>query len=963
MLPSTAFVATRSRPTSQAVASSSATALPQPRQQSQPQQQQQQKQQPLPARPDLQGTKPSTLAPTDLTQYFEIRNYTDPGTRRNCTWMATRSAPCPAGRFCPLNATSSYTCPPGFLCLVDTAHPAYCCPGFVCEQPSRIEICPEGFYCPLGSTQAMTCGPRWLAHCPPGTSKPTRVGVLGLFALFLALALAVYAAVARSRATVQSGKEKDKADPSLLSITADTDLHAAHGQSGVESDATLNNASHISLAVPSPTVSEFMFPQSSSGLMHAHAGRSQHLLPHFSQFGLFGNGSTAALSPRSAVTEKLHTVPTAHFQVRFESLTKQLPGGKVILDVVTGELRPTKLCAIMGPSGSGKSTLLHCLAGKMHRTQGTIFLNDVEDELSRYSKCCGFVPQDDTMLRELTVFDILRHSAHMRLPSELADAEKDSRVHDMMQYLGLAHVADTIIGDERVRGISGGQRRRVNVGIELVAEPSILFLDEPTSGLDSSTSLELCTLLKRIATDRGLVVAAVIHSPSQQCFDLFDDLILLGTGGHVVFSGSRRYAMPYLRNLGFVKPKSQSDPEFFLDVLAGKIPLLWNSHFRAGDLGDYWRGFSRGEVLDLRTRACEISTLARVRDDQAEDIQRRHASPVEALVQRTPLAAAWHATTAYVDDVFDEVRQTVATLGVSDPVRRTPGPFRAFLLCAGRARRQLWPSFTTFTIDMAVHMAAGVFISIGSQTNEYLGKFPSALCDVTPFPLMPACRAPVNTLPSSGMFMAIAVFFAGVSSGANTFGLERVVYWRDVASGMPTLPYFAAKVVVDIPRIVLAGVWFCVGVMFMWPNRGPWVEILGVITALYYSAFSMGYFISTVALNSSIGVMATSASLLWALVLGGVIPSLAEVQESTSVYFPFSFLWSLSAPRYAIEAIYLSDVRGRPWEELADQSTYEPQGYSRDGYLPAIANILVIGMLWQVAALAGMKLTRRDRQK
>ena len=100
-----------------------------------------------------------------------------------------------------------------------------------------------------------------------------------------------------------------------------------------------------------------------------------------------------------------------------------------------------------------------------------------------------------------------------------------------MDTLGLVQIQDSIIGDEEQRGISGGQRKRVNVGLELVAEPSILFLDEPTSGLDSASALELCNTLRHIARQRKMVVAAVIHQPSPSAFAQFDDLLLLGKGG------------------------------------------------------------------------------------------------------------------------------------------------------------------------------------------------------------------------------------------------------------------------------------------------------------------------------------------------------------------------------------------------------------------------------------------------
>ena len=116
----------------------------------------------------------------------------------------------------------------------------------------------------------------------------------------------------------------------------------------------------------------------------------------------------------------------------------------------------------------------------------------------------------------------------MRLPRHYTAPEIKEKVDVIIKSLGIDHVKNSIIGNEETRGISGGQRKRVNIGMELVAEPSILFLDEPTSGLDSSTAFEVVSNLKKIAIKQGLTVAAVIHSPSPSTFKEFDDLLLLG---------------------------------------------------------------------------------------------------------------------------------------------------------------------------------------------------------------------------------------------------------------------------------------------------------------------------------------------------------------------------------------------------------------------------------------------------
>ncbi|KAJ3049995.1 hypothetical protein HK097_009010, partial [Rhizophlyctis rosea] len=285
---------------------------------------------------------------------------------------------------------------------------------------------------------------------------------------------------------------------------------------------------------------------------------------------------------------------TKTFDIRFENLGKTLPTGVEIMKGVTGELKSGRTCAIMGPSGAGKTTFVTLLTGKMSRSTGGVYVNNTKEELSKYKKLIGYVPQEDVMLRELTVRDILMHSARMRLPVDW-DAERVSqKVMEIIHFLGMSHVMDNIIGDEEERGISGGQRKRVNIGMELVAEPSILFLDEPTSGLDSSTAFEVCSNLRNIAQQQGLLVAAVIHSPSPATFRQFDDLLLLGKGGQVVYFGPREDAVQYFDTIGFTIPVDESPSDFYMDVTSGKVPSAYDADFKPSDLFEYWNQHQSG---------------------------------------------------------------------------------------------------------------------------------------------------------------------------------------------------------------------------------------------------------------------------------------------------------------------------------------------------------------------------------
>ncbi len=223
-------------------------------------------------------------------------------------------------------------------------------------------------------------------------------------------------------------------------------------------------------------------------------------------------------------------IPQKKIRIEFQGLRLTLRSGHTLLSGVNGSIPTGKITAVMGPSGAGKTTFLNVMAGKAQRTGGSVYVNGVVADLEEYKGIIGFVPQDDTMLHELTVEEVITHSAYMRLPVGLPSEEKDEIIKDVINSLGLTHVQNSVIGDELRHGVSGGERKRVSVGIEIVTKPSFLCLDEPTSGLDSVASLSLVKALKELAT-QGVTIVAVLHQPKYDIFALFDNVLLLGMFG------------------------------------------------------------------------------------------------------------------------------------------------------------------------------------------------------------------------------------------------------------------------------------------------------------------------------------------------------------------------------------------------------------------------------------------------
>jgi len=198
-----------------------------------------------------------------------------------------------------------------------------------------------------------------------------------------------------------------------------------------------------------------------------------------------------------------------------------------ILSDITSNISPYQLSAWMGPSGSGKTSLISVAAGLISEPlkDGSIKINGEEGALPK--RLVGVVWQDDLLLSNLTVKETVRFAARLKTPQYISDDEVEMLVEDTLSRLGLTQVQDSLIGDGgKNRGISGGERKRVAVAVELVARPSILLLDEPTSGLDASTAYQLMVTLKDLAS-MGHAIAVVIHQPRTSIFNMFDNLLLL----------------------------------------------------------------------------------------------------------------------------------------------------------------------------------------------------------------------------------------------------------------------------------------------------------------------------------------------------------------------------------------------------------------------------------------------------
>ncbi|CAN1241549.1 ABC transporter G family member 7 [Linum perenne] len=243
---------------------------------------------------------------------------------------------------------------------------------------------------------------------------------------------------------------------------------------------------------------------------------------------------------------------------------------RFLLQNVSGEAKPGRLLAIMGPSGSGKTTLLNVLAGQLMESprlnlSGLLEVNGKPFSNRAYK--LAYVRQEDLFFSQLTVRETLSLATELQLPHISSVEERDEYVDNLLFKLGLVNCADSIVGDAKVRGISGGEKKRLSVACELIASPSVVFADEPTTGLDAFQAEKVMETLRQLAQD-GHTVICSIHQPRGSVYNKFDDIVLL-TEGVLVYAGpAGDQPLTYFSKFGYKCPEHANPAEFLADLVS-----------------------------------------------------------------------------------------------------------------------------------------------------------------------------------------------------------------------------------------------------------------------------------------------------------------------------------------------------------------------------------------------------------
>ncbi|KAL4449383.1 hypothetical protein ABPG77_007027 [Micractinium sp. CCAP 211/92] len=678
--------------------------------------------------------------------------------------------------------------------------------------------------------------------------------------------------------------------------------------------------------------------------------------------------------------------------IEFRQLGLRLKScGKAVLAGVTGVLAEECVTAIMGPSGAGKTSLLNALAGKAASygvQTGVVLVNGQPDRLERYKPIMGFVPQDDIMHSKLTVEENLLFSARFRLPAHYTREQHLFYVEKALHVLQLEDVRDELVGDEETRGISGGQKKRVNVGLELVADPSLLFLDEPTSGLDSSSSKALVAALQEIARG-GVTVAAVIHQPSWQTCLLFDDLLLLGKGGRTVFYGRMVDMQGYFEGLGFEFPLQQNPIDSVMDIVSGAVMRAGQSS--AAELFDIWDK-NCGQAAQGLAPVASCDELPASSNGEAGGCGGSGSPPVPAALLTDPHLRSsedWRA----LEGGGAAGLERSALLGDVEQGRRSwrrrlrdAAIFAGALLAeqAGQAwctLRQSLPRLGRGSIGSRrwQHAAGGsgrLDASCLRSTPGFLPQFGwnlgravlrrsrEPLAVFTDYGIIALTGMTLGLISDRGretiMHFAVSITYSVVALGLmstvgalGTFGSERVVFFREASSGLNRLAHFLALETFDHSGTVMRStIYFVMYYSFASPRAVIW-QMLLVSVAITYCCTGVAYVLSQ--------VMEPSAAQLAAAVLALVNTLIARQGHARGLV---RLAQNFSFARWGLEGYVISESNKLTgvWL-LARCADLQGLEYDVRRFGLCLLALFGLGLLFRVAALLAMFTLHRDKQR
>lgn len=592
-----------------------------------------------------------------------------------------------------------------------------------------------------------------------------------------------------------------------------------------------------------------------------------------------------------------------------------------MLQGISGEARPGEIVAIMGSSGAGKTTLLNTLAGRVRigpndELTGRVTVNGRPRD-DRWRRTAGYVEQFDLMYELLTVQETIQFAADFKLPSTLSHGEKRAIVDRVIDLLGLAKVRHSRIGSETKRGISGGEKKRVAIGIELVTFPGLLFLDEPTTGLDSTMALSLIETLRNIAQKTSMTVVLTIHQPRASILALFTRIMFMAQG-KVIFNGTLQACLDHFEhNFGLICPDRENPADFIMDMLTVK-PEDPESQARVSALQAKWQEMnSSGNSTNSNTNTTDENV------------------PSNTLV--IPI------------DNTDNSNTNTSTNARS------------------KEHKLDWPNNRAVEFGLLLKRNTMLYFRDHLTIVANLGQT-IFLCLLLSFVFFQLNDDFAGVQGRLGLlfFISINVVFTTVIPLLPIFAIDRAILMRERASAMyRVLPGYSAKFISLLPFSLFLLLLFALPLYFITGLTMPFDRLLVflvILLALRFAAMAMGLFIASVSPSLQISQIIGPLLIVVFFIFGG---NLANSNEITWI---LRWIQYISMVFYSYQALCQNEFDGNYYgvqndsKTLVPGSTYlELYGLDLVGIWGCFGAILGLGAFFWLAGYCGLRYTTRPR--
>jgi len=487
----------------------------------------------------------------------------------------------------------------------------------------------------------------------------------------------------------------------------------------------------------------------------------------------------------------------------------------------------------------------------MGRTTGSILYNGEHKPTDKaFKRQLGYVSQEDVLFEGLTVFETLYYTAVLRLPRAMTDKDKRERVSIILEVLGISHVKDSIVGGIRIgrRGISGGEKKRVAIGQELLYNPSVILLDEPTSGLDSTTALNLVHTLHTLAQVGNRTIVTTIHQPSSRIYQMLDKLLLMGQG-HLLYYGAASQATDYFATIGYTMPYGMNPADYFLDIASG-----WSGE--AKDCGELSVGDPQLKSL--------LSAIER-KPYMAEDTCLNLANSIQST-----------------EEVFGHKWKRSAKGGQDDEPKLVGPTYltQVYIICIRSMKERRFERFSADSLLTIFFMAflCGVLwwqAGVGASLATVVGA-----SDVAAL-LFFLCA-----------FMSFNLLFSSIF----TFPNEKTMLLKEREAGMyPISAFFFGRTMADIPLdmaipICATTIIYCFAGLK--PDVGAFLLTQVVVIITCFTAASLGLLIGAAFLDLKRAQSASTIIMLTLMLTGGFFVQNIPVWLSWLSYLSFmSYAW------------------------------------------------------------------------